>query len=130
MSFGHGVLAKEVTSCIVFISAADKKGNNSGLFFLYSIETYHFDCSLQPSRADGSNGRSQCLFSWRDIKISLIYPSYPILSGALLLLFYIGSCCLVALLKQRPHTSRLLTVALLKLQLIKVLRKKCTLSIN
>ena len=42
------------------------------------------DFSLEPSRQDGSNEGSQHMFSLRNKKkLSLNYPRYPLLSGAL-----------------------------------------------
>ena len=38
--------------------------DNSKIIFLFLQENIHCDPSLEPSRRDGSNEESQCMFVW------------------------------------------------------------------
>ena len=56
-------------------------------FFLFLNENVCCDPSLEPSRGDNSNSGSQEVFSEKYEKLSLNYPCYSFLSGALKLFF-------------------------------------------
>ena len=59
------------------------KDDNLKIFFLISQENIRCDPLLEPSRPDGSNEESQNVLLEEYRKLSLHYPCYTFLSGAL-----------------------------------------------